>query len=175
MRATQKKYVFPVAYVVAPALCAAAPRFPIGQLDLMVLLTVLGWITWRDLVDMHIPDSANLLLGLCGLTTTWALSPALLPQHAAAALVAGGGLFLISELYYRLRGRDGLGLGDVKLVTAGALWIGPDIAIALVVATGTALCLGLVRLMRDRGSWSRPLPLGPFIALGILTLRLAGS
>lgn len=162
-------------YLVAPTLCAAAPQLPPARLDLIVLFLLLGYIAWRDLMELRIPDSANLLLGLCGLAATWAATPANLPLHAAAALIAGGGLFLISELYFRLRGRDGLGLGDVKLVAAGALWIGPDIASALVIATGTALGLGLCRWVRDPASWSRPLPLGPFIALGILTMQLAAT
>ena len=49
----------------------------------------------------------------------WATARALL-----SGLLCGGALYLLREGFFRLRGVDGLGLGDVKLGAAGGLWLG---------------------------------------------------
>src|SRR5439155_939260 len=40
-------------------------------------------------------------------------------DHAIGMLAGGLGLWLVRALYFRIRQREGLGLGDVKLAAAG--------------------------------------------------------
>lgn len=83
-------------------------------------------------------------------------------------LLAGGGfLFAVSEIYYLVRKRIGLGFGDVKLLAMTGLLFGPEVAIgtifmgSLVGAVGGGLAL-----LISGNKLSKPLPFGPYLALG---------
>ncbi len=81
-------------------------------------MLALGWIDWDNMV---LPDVLTLLL-LLGLVATWILAPASLADHVAAA-IAGYPAFRALEICYRrLRGRDGLGQGDAKLLAAAGAY-----------------------------------------------------
>jgi leader peptidase (prepilin peptidase)/N-methyltransferase len=89
---------------------------------------VLGWtlltLAWIDWDHMLLPDALTLPLILAGLGATLLVDPGATTEHAAAA--AGGYLaFRAIEIgYHRLRGRDGLGQGDAKLMAAAGAWLG---------------------------------------------------
>ena len=86
----------------------------------------------------------------------------------------------------RLRGRAGVGGGDVKLLSAAGAWVGPVWGLVVVAAAclaSLALCglAWLVRRLRGEtgggsrlGSVAGGLPLGPGIALSMLVVMLLG-
>lgn len=84
-----------------------------------------------------------------------------------AALVVGGGLAAV-RLGVRSGGQPGLGLGDVKLASALALWLGLASSWMLVVAA--ALGLAAMKIRRPVGG---KLAFGPWIALGAGIVGLA--
>ena len=101
------------------------------------------------------------------------------PGWRAALLgaAAGGGvLWAVAEVHYRVRGEEGLGMGDVKMLAMIGAFLGWQLAfVALLLASvlGSAIGLGLLALGRiDR---SYPLPLGSFLAVGAVTAALAGD
>jgi leader peptidase (prepilin peptidase)/N-methyltransferase len=86
-----------------------------------------------------------------------------------AALAAG--LFLLVRIAYRrLRGRDGLGFGDVKLAGAAGAWLSlPMLAISIEIAAVTALAAYVFR-QRKRARVLRAagrIPFGAFFAPAI--------
>ena len=88
---------------------------------------------------------------------------------ARAAFAAG--LFLLVRIAYRrLRGRDGLGLGDVKLAGAAGAWLSlPMLPISIEIAAITALAAYAFR-QRKRARVLRPagrVPFGAFFAPAI--------
>ena len=92
----------------------------------------------------------------------------------AAAIVRGavlGLLFLaLREIYARWRGREGLGLGDVKLSAAAGVWLDwPAMPIAIEIAALGALGLYVVGhvLGRRRIHAATRLPFGLFFAPAI--------
>jgi leader peptidase (prepilin peptidase) / N-methyltransferase len=134
---------------------------------------VLAWIDFRQGI---IPDWLNLLIALAGLAQALTLDgwDAVLAA-ALEGLIIGAVLFALRWLYFRLRGHHGLGLGDVKLLAASAVWIGmAGIPMQLLVGSITAL-IAAVALHGTGRTMTRQtaLPFGPFLALGLLvTLAL---
>ncbi len=130
------------------------------------LLLALALCDWRSFL---LPDALTLpLLGL-GLLVTWWIAPSDLPDHALAALL-GYALFRGLSLAYRLmRGRDGLGQGDAKLLAAAGAWLGlAAIPAVMLIAALVGLGVVAVRMMRGGAIGSdTALPFGPALALGI--------
>jgi leader peptidase (prepilin peptidase) / N-methyltransferase len=50
-------------------------------------------------------------------------------SSVAGAVLAGGFIFLIGELWYRLRGVEAMGFGDVKLMAMVGAFLGPKLAL----------------------------------------------
>lgn len=127
-------------------------------------LLLLAAIDWRFQI---LPDLLTLPLLLSGL---------LLAESAflaALAAACGWGAFTVLALSYRrLRGREGLGGGDAKLLAAAGAWVGPP-GLPWVVLLGAGAALLWVGLAAWRGGgWeaSRRLPFGPFLAAAFWTV-----
>ena len=84
-------------------------------------------------------------------------------------LVGGGVLFAIAEVYYRVRGQEGLGMGDVKLLAMIGAFLGWKLVLlTLVFASFTGSLGGGVLIASGRGSMKYALPFGTFLAVGAL-------
>lgn len=162
------------ALVVAVWSLAALP------LDLVPLGCLLGWclllLAVIDSRTLTLPDELTLPLIAAGLLATWAMTPDRLFDHVLGAALGGAALWLIAALYYRMRGREGLGLGDAKLLAAAGAWLGwQGLGSVILIAAVSALVLILGRsAMGHRLSSEDPLPFGPFLALGIWVTWLYG-
>ena len=119
-------------------------------------------IAVEDHRRFRVPDPWNLFAATAGLLAVWhaariAHSDALaaLAWAALSAALCGGALLLVREAFLRLRGVDGLGLGDVKLAATGGLWLGWQ-AFPYAVMLAAASALAYVALSRSReGAWPR--------------------
>ncbi|WP_425099664.1 prepilin peptidase [Tropicibacter sp. S64] len=136
------------------AVCALAAGFQGVALWLNAgLLWCLLALFACDLLWFRLPDLLNaallvLALGVAALPG----GPGVLPALAGAAL--GFGAFLLIRLIYRrMRGREGLGLGDVKMMAGLGAFAGPfDLPLLVLLASGGALCLVVLhRLHAGRG------------------------
>jgi leader peptidase (prepilin peptidase)/N-methyltransferase len=138
-----------------------------------VLLT-LSWIDWRW---MRLPDSLTLPLLVAGLLFTLAAQPAMLADHAAAALAGYLGLRCVAWCYRLARGREGIGGGDAKLLGAAGAWLGLA-WLPLVVGFGALLGLATaatLALAGQRMRASTALPFGPPLAAALWVLWLHGN
>jgi leader peptidase (prepilin peptidase)/N-methyltransferase len=130
-----------------------------------------GWIlltaAWIDMHTMLLPDTLTLPLLLAGLMQTALTDPARLTDHALAAALGYLLLFGVAWTYRRLRGRDGLGLGDAKLLAAIGAWTGLDgLPAVLLLAACLGLCAAAVaRCLGKTVTASTAIPFGPFLAL----------
>ncbi len=151
---------------IASALCVPAGLYLWLTCALGWWLLVLGWIDARS---FRLPDILTLPLILAGLTEAASLEPTALPDRALAAATGFAALWLLAFTYRRLRGRDGLGLGDAKLLAAGGAWVGiASLPFVLFAGAVLALLYALVLRLRDGMlSSTLKLPLGPFLAVAI--------
>lgn len=83
-------------------------------------------------------------------------------------ILAGGGfLYFVSEVYLRVRKIDGLGMGDVKLLTMTGALFGPECALFTIFIGSLIGSIGGLVLIAIKGrTMSQHLPFGPSLALG---------
>jgi leader peptidase (prepilin peptidase)/N-methyltransferase len=123
-------------------------------------------IDWRH---MYLPDGLTLPLLLAGLVLTAWRDVDLLWAHGLGA-VAGFAVFALTAwLYRKLREREGLGLGDAKLLAAVGAWVGwtglPSTVLFAALA-GIVAALARQRFSRSSTGREQPIPFGPFLGLG---------
>jgi leader peptidase (prepilin peptidase)/N-methyltransferase len=141
----------------------------------------LGWtlltLAWIDWANFLLPDVLTLPLLLAGLVLTMAWDPDALTDHCLAATLAYLSFRALALGYRRLRGRDGLGGGDAKLIAGAGAWCG--LAALPLVVLGSALlgllaALGLALAGRSVTSTTR-IPFGPCIALAFWLVWIQGD
>jgi leader peptidase (prepilin peptidase) / N-methyltransferase len=135
-------------------------------------LLALGWI---DLRRWILPDVLTLPLVLAGLLEAALLAPAALLWRAIGAVLGYLSLAAVAFLYRRLRGRDGLGEGDAKLLAASGAWIGAAALPSVVLAASVGGLVGALLLAAKRRLGAQTaLPFGPFLALATWLVWLFG-
>jgi leader peptidase (prepilin peptidase)/N-methyltransferase len=170
--------IFSAAFALAAAMAFGPGWHFLVALGFGTLLLVLSLI---DLETLLLPDVLTLPGAALAL-----LASILLPQahtlgigwRAAllGALAGGGGLWLLAWAYRRIRGEDGLGLGDAKLMLLVGALLGP-VAVPLTLFTGAMLALpvGLLAVNGDDGNGLKTaLPFGPFLCAGAAAFLLIG-
>jgi leader peptidase (prepilin peptidase) / N-methyltransferase len=128
-----------------------------------------------DFRHMILADGLTIGLAVAGLCVAAGWSQVPFFGHALGALIGPTGLYVINLVYRHLRGRDGLGLGDVKLMAGAGAWLGwqglPSMLLYSTMAALIAVFCGLAgrNLARDTA-----VPFGAFICLGMWIVWLAG-
>ncbi len=144
----------------------AGATLPGGLLAaLAVALVTLAVI---DLEVGLIPD--RILLFVAPLGLVYQLAEGDFVVAVAGGAFAGGLAYLIRFAFLRLRGRDALGLGDVKFFAAAGVWLGPMGLPAFMVISGLggAVFAGLWR----RWGGGLEFPFGPALAVGLFVCLL---
>jgi len=91
-------------------------------------------------------------------------------------VLGGGVLWAIGEAYYRLRGIDGLGMGDVKMLAMIGAFLGWRLTlVTLIFASFSGALAGAAVLATGRGGMKAALPFGTFLAVGAGVAAVAGD
>jgi leader peptidase (prepilin peptidase)/N-methyltransferase len=114
-----------------------------------------------------------LLALAAGLDDDWSA----LIRGLIAGVAVPGVMFALSEAFRLLRGKVGMGMGDVKLAISIGLVVGYLGGMELVVfAYGSvisAVVVAIVLLAIGRAKLASRIPFGPYLALGSLLVILA--
>ena len=129
-----------------------------------------------DMREELLPDALTLPLAAAGLVLAAFDGTDALAGRLLGAAAGYGVLTATRAIYRRLRRRDGLGLGDAKLLAAGGAWVAwpglPSVLLLGCVATlGWALLQGW---WRGGVALDRRIPFGPGLCLGIWLVWLCG-
>ncbi|HEV2305145.1 MAG TPA: prepilin peptidase [Candidatus Acidoferrales bacterium] len=158
------------------------------------ILIVLIFTDWRERI---LPDSVN----FTGLAFALAISFFVRPEDGTAAWLAnrlfefpppppvisfadaligaaigGGLLWIVGEGYFRLRGREGMGLGDVKMMLMAGAFLGLRRTILTILA-GSLLgaLLGAIFIIASRKGSNYELPFGTFLGAAALLVVFFGT
>lgn len=128
-----------------------------------------------DLQHRILPNAITLPGIAAGFLASLFLPPGWL--SSLIGIAAGGGiLYALAEAYYRVRGVEGLGMGDVKMLAMiGAVLGWPLMLLTLVLASFAGSLVGLGLMASGRGTMQAALPFGTFLALGALVAAVAGD
>ena len=125
---------------------------PFRQVAWLMLCALAAAIAIEDLARMLIPDGYTAAIAFVGAALALATHGwAGLGVASIEVAILAAGLMLMSLLYERLRGRSGLGFGDVKLLSASALLIGVwGVGMQILLASVAALVFTALRAARRR-------------------------
>lgn len=179
------------------ALTAVRYGWSLVTLKWAVFEAILIVLFWTDLEERTLPDEftiggavAGILFaifvhlpgGLAGL-----FFPAMRPvwqsllNAAAGAAVLAAPMWLAAAIYARIRGREGLGLGDVKLLVLLGVFLGLSAGLlALLIGAVAGSLIGIVYIWTTRKRASTyELPFGTFLcaaaaAVVLFSPRVAG-
>lgn len=92
------------------------------------------------------------------------------------AALGSGLLWLVSEAYFRLRGREGMGLGDVKMMLMAGAFLGAKRTL-LTIFLGSILgsVLGLIFILARRKDSEYELPFGTFLGMAAVLVVFFGT
>jgi leader peptidase (prepilin peptidase)/N-methyltransferase len=162
-----------------------------------VFAALLVVLTITDLRERILPDEVNFFGLGAGLlfslftksfdgTALWVAGrwfdfppPQMALSFADAALgaIAGSGLlWIVAEGYFRIRGREGMGLGDVKMMAAVGAFLGLKRTMMTVLAgslLGSVIGVFLIAISKKGRDYE--LPFGTFLGAGALLVVFFGT
>ncbi len=162
------------------ALAVALVSLMVDDMPRAAFDCVFGWwlltLGWIDLRRWVLPDALTLPLLAAGLAEAFLLEPETLLDRLVGAALGYLVLRAVAIAYRRLRGREGLGGGDAKLLAAAGAWVG-GLALPQVIlgaALGGLAAAAILRLAGRRLEAQSALPFGPFLALAAWAVWLWG-
>jgi leader peptidase (prepilin peptidase)/N-methyltransferase len=203
--------------------CYRSFGLTLASLKWATFSAILILLVFTDLRDRILPDVVN----YTGFAIALALSLAMYPDDGVApwlfsfvfhhslpvrlqsftdalfgAAIGSGLLWMVSDLYFRVRGREGMGLGDVKMMLMAGAFLGPkdtflmiligsllgSVIGAIVIGSlylggwkknvamrGNRMGLGAVRALRCALVRRYQLPFGSYLGIGGLAVIFLGS
>lgn len=132
-------------------------------------------LTWIDLDFQILPDVLTLSGTLIGLSAVLMLPGG--ARYALLGIALGAGLLWVTgEVYFRLRGIEGMGGGDVKLAAMFGAVLGWQLSLVTIMLAALAGSVwGFVLIRRGRGDGKTALPFGTLLAPAAMVSFLWGE
>jgi len=176
------------------ALCVAALGPTLPALKYSVYSAIMITLIACDIEERILPDEFTLGGTLIGLAlapfvpveryfismfmpSRWWPGWFSLAESAFGAMVGAGSIWLIGYLYEKFRHREGMGLGDVKMIATIGAFMGLRVALqTLILASLMGSIIGLIYIrVTKREAATYELPFGSFLGAAALLIALAGN
>ena len=177
--------------------CYRAFGFTVDALKWAAFSAIVIVLVFTDLRDRILPDVVNYTGFVIGLALSLVLQPAdgtaaWLARHIFdfpaparllsladalfGAAIGAGLLWAVSEIYFRLRGREGMGMGDVKMMLMVGSFLGIKRTL-LTIFAGSLLgsVLGIAFILSRRKDSTYELPFGTFLGMAALLVAFFGT
>lgn len=177
--------------------CYRAFGLTVDALKWAVFSAIVIVLVFTDLRERILPDVVNYTGFALGLAFSLVTKPSdgtaeWLARHAfgfspplpllsltdaiLGAALGSGLLWAVSEVYFRLRGREGMGMGDVKMMLMVGAFLGFKRTL-LTIFTGSLLgsVLGLAFILFRRKHSTYELPFGTFLGMAAVLVAFFGT
>lgn len=128
-------------------------------------------VTFIDLHHQIIPDVISIpgiLVGLAAVSL-FKLNGLSWKDSLIGMIIGGGSLFLIGVTYEWLKKKEGMGMGDVKLLAMIGAWMGyMALPYIILISSLTGIIIGGGSLLLTKKDFGNRIPFGPFLVLGTL-------
>jgi leader peptidase (prepilin peptidase) / N-methyltransferase len=153
--------------------------------------TVMGWtfvfaitlgLAWAlltlaaiDVLAFRLPDVLTLPLIAAGLLVSLVVTKDIW-AHIAGAIIGYCVFAAIGWAFARVRGHEGLGLGDAKLAAAAGAWLAwaPLPSVVLIACAVGFLWVAVMAIARGRAALTERIPFGVALAIAIWVVWLYG-
>lgn len=147
----------------------------------IVLAAMLLALSYVDLREFRLPNA--LTFPLIGLGLVQSYLAGQINAALIGAVIGYIAFVAIAFAFKRLRGIDGLGRGDAKLLAAGGAWVGwTGLPMIVLIASLLGICIALLRALKPKtgpkiskdvsADW---IPYGPCLAVGIFAVWSASK
>ncbi len=162
----------------------------LGTFKWALFEAILVALFWTDIEERILPDELTLGGALIGLILAFLvrvpgqLGGLFLPNAkwvtqsllnaALGVVILAGPIWMLGAIYARVRRREGLGLGDVKLLVLIGVFLGLEnglLALLIGVVSGSVIGILYIWLARKKAS-TYQLPLGSFLCAGAALVPL---
>ncbi len=138
---------------------------------LILALLYLAYVDWRT---FRLPNAITFPLIISGISFNWIsdLQFVSLPFAALGAILGYASLWVLNAGYRLLKHRNGIGMGDAKLLAALGAWLGWSALPSILLAASIAGIVGGIVWLWWRGHrLQQAFPFGPYLAIaGIIEL-----
>ena len=172
-------------------------RYPIIELSTGVLFALVGWrlgthpaallfcgfvatllaLTFIDFDTQLLPDILTLPLmwaGIIAAACGWI--PVTLQASVAGAVIGYLSLWLVSQVFRIVRGKEGMGAGDFKLLAALGAWMGWQmIPLVVLLSSAVGALVGIALIVFRSHGRDVPIPFGPYLAGGGIAALFFGE
>ena len=171
------------------AWAAAIVGWPLVFVVTLGLAWTLLTLAAIDILAFRLPDLLTLPLAAAGLAVSLTVPDVLwthgiataiaidkLRDHALGLVIGYCAFAALGWAFARVRGREGLGLGDAKLAAAAGAWLGwaPLPSVILIACAAGFLWVATMTVMRGRAALTERIPFGVALAIAIWVVWLYG-
>ncbi len=161
---------------------------------LALSLIVISFIDLEHFIIPNVITLPGIIIGLAYnlLITDWGLLLKIIPgldfgnifyiapripalNSVLGIIIGGGTLLLIAYLYKIIRKREGMGMGDVKLLAMLGAFLGINgVFFIILVSSLVGSVIGITLILIQRGNMKLALPYGPFISFAAVLFLFTG-
>jgi len=190
-----------ISYLFLKGCCSACKtpisiRYPLVEILTASLLGLVSWkfgysytmlfaaiftfalisLTFIDFDTQLLPDDITLPLLWLGLLFNVNYGFTDLKSAVIGAMAGYLVLWSVFWLFKLIRGKEGMGYGDFKLLAAIGAWFGWQILPAVILLSSTlGAMIGIALIMLTKRSKDVPIPFGPFLAIGGIAALFYGQ
>ncbi len=172
---------YPVIEFISACLCTALYLkcgFNAAFVTYLLFCSAMSVVFWIDLDHMIIPDAISLNGIPVGIVASFAgLIPNLDWQSSLGGAFFGAAvLYVPAFLYEKIRGIEGLGGGDIKLLAMIGAFTGPyGVVFVLFFSSLTGSLAALVGMLTKGSASTTPIPFGPFLSSTAILYVFSGK
>ncbi len=143
--------------------------------EFVLLGSLMLILFFTDLHERILPDKITLWFIPVGLAFAYFATDRTLLESVLVGVAGAGGLYLLAWGYLKLKGVEGMGMGDVKMLALMGAFLGIKAFLALMIAAVIGTFVGLFLIYGMKKGREYEIPFGCFLSLGTMIAYLYGA